>query len=81
MSSFHPKESPLSLLYEVVDSEGNTVWAGSKPVDAIAEYRNKALGSRLLVSGWDADDVAAMPVGQPLDITDLIGAVRGGWVW
>jgi hypothetical protein len=79
--SFHPSKSPLSLLYEVVDGEGNTVWAGENPYDAIEEYRSQAVGKRLLVSGWEGKEPEDMPVGQPLDMTELIAAVRGGWIW
>jgi hypothetical protein len=79
--NFHPSKSPLSLLYEVVDGEGITVWAGDNPYDAIEEYRSQAVGKRLLVSGWEGNEPEDMPVGQPLDMTELIAAVRGGWVW
>jgi hypothetical protein len=34
-----------------------------------------------LVSGWDTDGIETIPTGQPVDVTALIGAVRGGWVW
>ena len=79
--NFHPNKSPLSLLYEVVDGEGNTVWAGENPSEAIKAYQSQPIGTRLLVSGWEGSEPEDMPVGQPLDITELIGAVRGGWVW
>lgn len=79
--SFHPKESPLSLFYEVVEREGNTIWGGENPVEAIEAYRSQPIGTRLLVSGWEGNEPEDMPVGQPLDITGIIGAVRGGWIW
>lgn len=78
--SFHPSKSPLSLLYEVVDGEGNTVWAGENPVEAIEAFRSLPVGTRLLVSGWEGNEPEDMPVGQPLDITYLIGAVRAVWI-
>jgi hypothetical protein len=79
--NFHPTESPLSLFYEVVAGDGNTVWGGENPAEAIKAYRSQPIGTRLLVSGWEGNEPEDMPVGQPLDITELIGAVRGGWVW
>ena len=77
---FHPKESPLSLFYEVVEREGNTVWGGENPVEAIEALRSLPVGTRLLVSGWEGKEPQDMPVGQPLDITGIIGAVRAVWI-
>jgi hypothetical protein len=34
-------------------------------------------GSRLLVSGWESDDLDALPVGQPLDVTELYQMLKG----
>jgi hypothetical protein len=79
--SFHPKKSPLTLFYEVVGEDGESAWGGESPVTAIEWFRSAPKGSRLLVSGWESDEIDAQPVGQALDITALIGAVRGGWVW
>lgn len=79
--SKYPKDQELSLLYEVVDAEGESQWGGESPAKAIEWYRQAPIGSRLFVSGWDSDDLDAHPVGRALDITELIGAVRGGWIW
>jgi hypothetical protein len=74
---FHPVRSPLSLLYEVVEAEGESRWGGANPYEAIRWLRLAPVGSRLLVSGWEGDDVDAQPVGQPLDVTQLVVAAIG----
>ena len=76
--SFHPKVSPLFTFYEVVESEGGAVWGGNNAIEAVQWLRRSPLNSRLLVSGWDADDVAAQMVGQPLDITKIVFATLAG---
>jgi hypothetical protein len=76
--AFHPKVSPLFTFYEVVDSQGIAEWGGSDPVEAVQWLRRSPVNSRLLVSGWDADDVAAQMVGQPLDITKIVFATLAG---
>jgi hypothetical protein len=78
--SFHPKTSSLSLFYEVVEGDGETRWGGESPIEAIQWYKSAPIGTRILVSGWESDDIDAQPVGQPLDLTDFIAAVRGGWL-
>lgn len=75
--SFHPKQSSLKLFYEVLEGEGTTRWGGSSAFDAVTWFKLAPAGSRMLISGWESDDVDAMPVGQPLDVTDLIAAIRG----
>ena len=74
--SFHPRKSALVLLYEVVEGEGETWWGGESAFDAITWFKLAPAGSRLLVSGWEGNDVDSQPVGQPLDLTNLIAAVR-----
>lgn len=78
--SFHPQKSALSLFYEVVGEDGESRWGGESPVEAIQWYKAAPAGARVLVSGWESDDLDAQPVGQPLDITQFIAAVRGGWL-
>ena len=72
--AFHPKKSKIDLLYEVVEAEGESRWGGASPYEAIRWLRLAPIGSRLLVSGWESDDVDAQPVGQPLDVTQLVVA-------
>ena len=72
--SFHPKKSPLILLYEVVDAEGVAEWGGENPEHCMQWLSLAPNGSRVLVSGWDSDEEDAHLVGQPLDITDIIKA-------
>ena len=72
--SFHPKKSPLILLYEVVDAEGVAEWGGENPEHCMQWLSLAPTGSRVLVSGWDSDEEEAHLVGQPLDITDIIKA-------
>ena len=76
--SFHPKVSPLFCFYEVVDSQGIAEWGGSDPVEAVKWLRRSPINSRLLVSGWDAEDEDAMLVGQPIDITKIVFATLAG---
>ena len=72
--SFHPKKSPLILLYEVVDAEGVAEWGGENPEHCMQWLSLAPTDSRVLVSGWDSDEEDAHLVGQPLDITDIIKA-------
>ena len=69
--AFHPPKSELKLFYEVVEPDGETRWGGERAVDAISWLHLAPRGSRLLVSGWESDDLDAQPVGQPLDITEF----------
>lgn len=80
MSSYFPK-SALMVDYYIVNEEGACVWEGGNPARAIEAYRAAPAGCRVLMAGFDTDGVETIPVGQPLDVTALIGAVRGGWVW
>lgn len=72
--SFHPKKSPLILLYEVVDENGNAEWGGNNPEHCMQWLSLAPNNSRVLVSGWDSDEEDAHLVGQSLDITDIIKA-------
>ena len=74
--NIHPRKSALALLFEVVEEEGETRWGGESAHDAMTWFKLAPAGSRLLVSGWESDDLDSQPVGQPLDITNLIAAVR-----
>jgi hypothetical protein len=80
--SFHPTHEALFIFYEVIDGEGVTTHEGEGASEAVEAFKLAPVGARLLVSGWDTDDEGeARLVGQPLDVTALVGAVRGGWVW
>jgi len=72
--SFHPKKSPLILLYEVVDPEGVAEWGGGSAEHCMQWLSLAPTGSRVLVSGWESDEEDAHLIGQPLDITDIIKA-------
>ena len=72
MNSFHPTNTGLINLYEVVDSTGTPLWGGASGYEAIKEFRNSPINCRLLVSGWDSDAEDAHLVGQPLDITSAV---------
>jgi hypothetical protein len=63
---------------EVVEGEGNAVWGGNDPIEAVQWLRRSPINSRLLVSGWDAEDEDAMLVGQPIDITKIVFATLAG---
>jgi hypothetical protein len=72
--SFHPKKSPLVLLYEVVDENGNAEWGGNNAEHCMQWLSLAPTSSRVLVSGWESDEEDAHLVGQSLDITDIIKA-------
>jgi hypothetical protein len=74
---FHPVKSPLSLFYEVIEPDGETRWGGERAFDAISWLHLAPKGSRLLVSGWESDDLDAQPVGQPLDVTEMYQLLKG----
>ena len=72
--TIHPKKSPLILLYEVVDENGNAEWGGNNAEHCMQWLSLAPTGSRVLVSGWESDEEDAHLVGQSLDITDIIKA-------
>ena len=71
--SFHPPKSALVLLYEVVDEWGNAEWGGNSAREALAWIASSPTATRILVSGWTTDDDDAYLVGEPLDITTIVG--------
>jgi hypothetical protein len=75
--AFHPVRSGLSLFYEVIEPDGETRWGGERVFDAVSWLHLAPKGSRLLVSGWESDDIDALPVGQPLDITEMYQLLKG----
>ena len=70
--TIHPKKSPLILLYEVVDENGNAEWGGNNAEQCMQWLSLAPSNSRVLVSGWESDEEDAHLVGQSLDITDII---------
>ena len=72
--SFHPKKSPLILLYEVVDENGVAEWGGNNAEHCMQWLSLAPTNSRVLVSGWESDEEDAHLVGQSLDITDIVRA-------
>ena len=44
--AFHPKVSPLFTFYEVVEGEGNAVWGGNDPIEAVQWLRRSPINSR-----------------------------------
>jgi hypothetical protein len=72
MSNFHPTNTGLINLYEVVDAAGNALWGGDSGYEAIIQLRNSPINCRLLVSAWDSDAEDARLVGQPIDITSAV---------
>jgi len=74
MTNFHPKEYNLINLYEVVNSQGSAIWGGEDEEQAITWLRlHLTENARLLVSAWDSDEENAHMVGQPIDITLILG--------
>ena len=69
--AFHPTRSSLKLFYEVIEPDGETRWGGERVFDALSWLHLAPRGSRLLVSGWESEDLDAQPVGQPLDVTEM----------
>ena len=74
--SFHPKTDGLNHFYEVVGEDGNAVWGGENPSEAIQFWRREN-GGRVLVSSWQADVEGEdlHPVGVPIDLTKLLRAL------
>jgi hypothetical protein len=73
---FHPVRSPLSIFYEVIEPDGVTRWGGERAFDAVKWLNLAPDGSRLLVSGWESEDLDAQPVGQPLDVTEMYKVLK-----
>lgn len=70
--AFHPKQSDLVLLYEVVGEDGHAEWGGNSEREALAWIATSPTAKRILVSGWTTDEDDAYLVGQPLDITEMV---------
>ena len=70
--AFHPRKSPLILLYEVVDSRGNAEWGGNSEAEALDWVAKSPTAAHILVSGWEGESEDAHLVGQPLDITAIV---------
>jgi hypothetical protein len=70
--SFHPGNTGLINLYEVVDSTGTPLWGGESGYEALIQFRNSPVNCRILVSAWDSDTDDAHLVGQPIDITNAV---------
>ena len=70
-----------SVNFYQVTHGGEDLWSGGNEHEAIEAYRNAPTGSRLIVTLWADEGEDAHLIGQQIDITKLIGAVRGGWVW
>ena len=75
---FHPKVKDYEVFYEVADEDGETIWGGASEHEAVEWFYRSPAGSRLYVSAWESDDLDSQPIGRTIDITPLIGAVRGG---
>lgn len=60
---------------------GEDLWSGGKEWQVVEEWRKAPPGSRLIVTLWDSEGDDAHLIGQQIDITELVGAIRGGWVW
>lgn len=73
---FHPKKD-YEVFYEVTDNLGETMWGGASEHDAVDWFHRSPAGSRLYVSAWESNDEDSQPIGRTIDITPLIGAVRG----
>jgi hypothetical protein len=70
-----------SVNFYQVTHEREDIWSGGSEWEAIEEYRKAPVGSRLIVTLWESGEDDAHIIGQQIDITKLIGAIRGGWVW
>lgn len=73
----------LINIYEVVDSEGTTLWAGENQNEAVAFFTRDMLNRDMKVTPWYAEGLDARPAGDKTDITPLVlaaiasGRVRG----
>lgn len=76
--TIHPPKSDLILFYEIVEPGTGIRWGGGSCIDAIQWLNLAPAGSRLLISAWDSDEEDAHLVGQTIDVTDLIKAVKNG---
>ena len=70
-----------SVNFYQVTLDGVDLWSGGKEWEAVEAYRNAPTGSRFIVTLWDSEGEDAHLIGQQIDITKLIGSIRGGWVW
>ena len=81
MNNYIEMRTDIVIEYLVVSPEGEVTWQGDNPARAIEAYRELPANSRVLVQGWERAGTSEMPTGRPIDVTALIGAVRGGWIW
>lgn len=64
-----------------ITHDGVDLWSGGKEWQVVEEWRKAPPNSRLIVTLWDSEGDDAHLIGQQIDITELVGAIRGGWVW
>lgn len=81
MNNYIEMRTDILIEYIVVSPEGEVTWQGNSPARAIEAYKELPTNSRVLVQGWEKTGTSELPTGRPVDVTALIGAVRGGWVW
>lgn len=76
--SFHTPHLHTHTFYEVLDHEGNAMWAGADPKQAIhwfwytREDESDLLPRSMVVTLWETDIEDARMVGGPIDITGLM---------
>lgn len=74
--SFYPAKTDYFLFYEVVGEDGNAIWGGDDPGEAL-DWHDLTPTSRVMVSAWDSDDMEAHLIGRAIDVTLLLKARRG----
>lgn len=77
--NWYPRQNNRITLYEVTDPEGHAIWGGEQPAEALLWLMKDPLNRRIVATHWFADDEDAAPIGEALDLTDLVmAAVASG---
>ena len=61
-------------MYEVVGEGDKSEFGSENANEALAWLSRNPLGKRVVVTNWFADEEDAAPIGESVDITDLVFA-------
>lgn len=72
--SWLPKPNNRVVMYEVVGEGDKSEFGSENANEALAWLSRNPLGKRVVVTNWFADEEDAAPIGESVDITDLVFA-------
>lgn len=71
VSIYPPRQK--TFFYEVTDSDGVALWGGGL-LDEAFKWLRMPNADRIFISEWETDDLDAVMVGNPIEITSFFKA-------